>query len=92
MAEPRRSYRPAAGTPAPASPPAPRPEQAPEQKKGTFIPISGLFRSKSGKADTVFVTEAIVTELQNIRPGDTLGISTNAKTKRPMLWYIAKEE
>lgn len=99
---PRRDYRPSEGgndTPRSAAPerapePARTPERAPEpapEQKGTFVPITGLFPSKSGKADTVFIKdEEILKKLRDIRIGDTLGVSVNSKTKRLMLWFIAK--
>jgi hypothetical protein len=92
MTEVRRTYRTPATREAAPSPVAPSREPAretaPEQKKGTFVTITGLFKAKSGKADTVFVTEAIVEALQQIQPGDTLGVSPNKTTGRPSLGDI----
>jgi hypothetical protein len=52
--------------------------------------ITGLFPSKSGKADTAFVKEEIFDALQGVQEGDTIGVSTNQKTGRLSLWYISK--
>jgi hypothetical protein len=67
---------------------APQEEQRGDSK---FKNITGLFRSKSGKADTVFVTEAIYAALQSIQVNDVLGVSQNSKNGNLQMWYIPNE-
>lgn len=62
-----------------------------QQGDGEFTIITGLFRSKSGKADTVFVTDDIAAKLAQVKPGDTLGVSMSTKADRLTLWFINKE-
>ena len=95
MTEERRNYR--SEQPTPSTPPetasqpsTPAPDPAP-RKDGEFKNISGLFRSASGKADKVTVTEDIFAKLQDIKVGDVLGVSGIPRTDRIGLWYIKKE-
>jgi hypothetical protein len=98
----RRSYRPpqeekqAVETPAatPAPPVVATPESPTDRGEGKskFVNITGLFRTKSGKADTIFLTEQMCDMLYAVQPGDVLGVSENAKNGRLQLWYIPKEE
>jgi hypothetical protein len=75
---------------------APRPatrtaKPAPKQQSdGEFVTITGLFPTKSGKADTAFVKPDIFDKIQEIQEGDTIGVSMNTKTNRLQLWYIRK--
>lgn len=93
---PRRDYRAPApaegGNDTPRAPRAEAPTPAPSSEKGEFVPITGLFPSKSGKADTAFIKpgSGIIEKLHDIREGDTIGVSMNQKTHRLMLWFIAK--
>jgi hypothetical protein len=97
----RRSYRPT-GEEHEAKATSTSPEAEPqksvsnnpvrEQGDSKFVNITGLFPSKSGKADTVFVTEAIEGLLHEIRPGDLLGISENQTSHRIQMWYIRKDK
>lgn len=92
----RRSYR-STTPPKEEALPTNEPEKPknykPQNSRGDskFINITGLFKSKSGKADTVFVTEAIEDILHSIQPGDTLGVSENQKNGNLQLWFIKGE-
>lgn len=91
MAEPRRSYRAAQPPAEPIVREEPTPEPERKQVASGRSPahnVTGFFTSKSGKAETVFVTEAICEALKNLQPGDTLGISKNDKTQRWGLFYF----
>ena len=97
---PRRNYRTEsqhtdrpAQTTISAAPPQgrnPEPRQSQGNSDGDFVNITGLFPSKSGKADNVVVTPAICDILNQIQPGDILGVSEMKKTKRLSLWFIKK--
>jgi len=67
-----------------------RPPQKQQQGDGEFITITGLFPTKSGKADTAYIKDDMYEHFKNIRPGDTIGVSMNKKTNRLQLWYIQK--
>lgn len=92
QAPPRRS--------APLARPAPRTAAPPRggydnktargNQDGEFITITGLFPTKSGKADTAFVKPDILAHLRDIQEGDAIGVSMNKKTNRLQLWYIRK--
>jgi len=82
----RKSYRSAGNAPEKKSYAAPK-----KQEESKFIYITGFFPSKSGKADTVFLTEEIVAKLHECKAGDTLGISEQKKTGRIGLWYVPNE-
>jgi hypothetical protein len=75
---------------------APRPTARPtkpatkQQSDGEFVTITGLFPTKSGKADTAFIKPDIFEKIQEIQEGDTIGVSMNTKTNRLQLWYIRK--
>lgn len=99
MPETRRSFRsnttPPARTATPrAAAPAPTPAPAPEEKanggESNFVSVSSFFPSKSGKAETFFVKPDMLEKLADLREGDIVGISQNAKSGRTMLWYIRK--
>lgn len=79
-------------TPRPAARPTAKPTRsAPKQQTdGEFVTITGLFPTKSGKADTAFIKPDIFDKLQEIQEGDTIGVSMNTKTNRLQLWYIRK--
>jgi hypothetical protein len=95
MAETRRSYRTTAvEEPEQERTPAPPREEKPKKTEGNsqYINITGLFPSKSGKADTVFLTAEHCEALKALKPGDVLGVSVNKKTQRLALWAIPNEE
>ena len=58
----------------------------------SFVNVTGLFRSKSGKADTVFVNEEIMEKLSKMSIGDVLGVSENVNNGNLQIWYIVKKE
>lgn len=61
-----------------------------QSQDGTYVTVTGLFPTKSGKADTAFVKDDMYELLQGIKPGDTIGVSMNQKTNRLQFWYITK--
>lgn len=67
----RKSYRSAGNTQQKQS----FPPKKKEQGESKFIYITGFFPSKSGKADTVFITEEILEKLQVLKVGDLLSLS-----------------
>lgn len=107
--KPRRDYRvDRGGVDVPRTPPLTTESQINRQERtsetpsqgegrpsndGTFILITQLFPSKSGKADTVFIKSGsdIIKKLGDVREGDTLGVSVSKKNQRLMLWFIAKD-
>lgn len=103
MAEQRRSYRTGNEGSVPQREERPTPQKFPGStgrgsypKRGggdnsQYINITGLFTSKSGKADTAFLNEEMCDKLQSLKPGDVIGVSTNKKTGRLALWAIPAE-
>lgn len=95
MVEPRRNYRTGTendGAPTAETRPEPvaaeRPRRTQTSGDSKFINITGLFPSKSGKADTVFLTEQHCDILASLRPGDVIGVSMSQKTQKLSLWAI----
>lgn len=81
----RKSYRSAGNTPEKKSYPRKQ-----EQGKSNFIYITGFFPSKSGKADTVFITDEILEKLQTLKVGDLLSLSEQ-KNGNIGMSYLPKE-
>lgn len=78
--------------PAPESKSQERRYEAQGDGKSSFVNVTGLFRSKSGKADTVFVTEEIIDKFASMAVGDVLGVSENVNNGNLQIWYIVKKE